>query len=379
MKLVFLTNYLNHHQVHLADELYRLLGEDYKFLSYEPLSEWRKQGGYSEISRPYLLKVYEDKHNYLKALSLVNNADVVIIGSAPQFLVHKRLQNNKITFHYNERWFKQRLGIRALSPSFWYFLYKNHLRYNQKRSYMLCASAFTASDVNSVFAYRGKCYKWGYFTKVEDLDIDSVISSRQNSICRMMWCSRFIKLKHPELPILLAQKLKMKGYHFIIDMFGSGDMYNDAKELTLRLNVQDVVHFRGSIPNQDVLNEMKQHHIFLFTSDRNEGWGAVLNEAMSNGCAVIASSEIGSVPFLINDGQNGCVFKANEIDSLVEKAELLLSDVELRDQISREAYKTMHNIWSPKVAAEALLELIECIESGNVYNKAGKVPCAIAE
>lgn len=35
----------------------------------------------------------------------------------------------------------------------------------------------------------------------------------------------------------------------------------------------DVVHFCGSRPNEELMSDMQKHEIFLFTSDRNEGWG----------------------------------------------------------------------------------------------------------
>ena len=49
---------------------------------------------------------------------------------------------------------------------------------------------------------------------------------------------------------------------------------------------------------------MEKSEIFLFTSDKGEGWGAVLNESMNSACAVVASHAIGSVPFLLKDGEN---------------------------------------------------------------------------
>ena len=53
------------------------------------------------------------------------------------------------------------------------------------------------------------------------------------------------------------------------------------------------------MPNAKILQEMRKHEIFLFTSDRNEGWGAVSNESMSNGCMLVGSDGIGSIPFLV--------------------------------------------------------------------------------
>ena len=53
---------------------------------------------------------------------------------------------------------------------------------------------------------------------------------------------------------------------------------------------------------------MKKHHIYCLTSDKNEGWGAVLNEAMSSGCCPVSSIEAGATPYLVKDGVNGFSF-----------------------------------------------------------------------
>ena len=48
---------------------------------------------------------------------------------------------------------------------------------------------------------------------------------------------------------------------------------------------------------------MEKSHIHLFTSNHLEGWGAVVNEAMNSGCAVVANREAGAVPYLIEHGK----------------------------------------------------------------------------
>ena len=380
MTLTFLTNLVNHHQINVADELYERLGNNYVYVAFEPLPDWLKKGGYAEFNRPYILRAYESLDNQKSAQELADNSDVVIIGSAPESLVAKRLQQNKITFHYSERWFKT--GYRSLlSPRAWYFFYKNHIQYRKKRSYMLCASAFTASDVHKMGAYPHKCFKWGYFTKVDEaLDIESVLQKKRDEPVKIMWCARFLKLKHPELPVRLAYSLKSRGYNFEINLYGSGEEYDAVKGLIASLQVADRVTLKGNLPNDQILQAMQAHHIFLFTSDRNEGWGAVLNEAMSNGCTVVGSDEIGSVPFLVQEGVNGCIFRSRSLESLQEKVEYLINNRNICEQYAREAYVAMRDCWSPRKAAERLMELINVIQEGGFSRyKVEEGPCSWAE
>lgn len=48
MKVTFVSNYINHHQVPLSNELYRLLGEDYAFVQTEPMEEERIKQGWAK-------------------------------------------------------------------------------------------------------------------------------------------------------------------------------------------------------------------------------------------------------------------------------------------------------------------------------------------
>ncbi len=197
----------------------------------------------------------------------------------------------------------------------------------------------------------------------DTIDFNSLRNTSQP--ISIMWCSRFINLKHPELPVQLAYQLKKQGYHFSLDMYGNGEEFHSIKTLIDKLNLNACINLCGNVPNKEILHAMRKHSIFLFTSDRNEGWGAVLNEAMANGCVPVASNEIGSVPYLIKDGNNGLIFKSCNIDSLFEKAKKLLDCPSLIDNYSQAALSTMR-LWSPKVAAERFLELAEDAFNGTL-------------
>ena len=178
---------------------------------------------------------------------------------------------------------------------------------------------------------------------------------------------------------MLAKRLKDKGYNFHIDMYGSGEELNATMQLAQNLAVDDKVSFCGNLPNEEILNQMRQHEIFLFTSDRNEGWGAVLNESMSNGCAVVASNLIGSVPFLIQDGNNGLIFKSENIDSLEKNVMYLLDNPSRRVELAKNAILTMRSVWSPKNASKSFFELVEALTTKNSALIPKNGPCSKAE
>ena len=365
MTLVFVTNLIHHHQIPLADEFYRILGNGYTYITTKEMPEFLIKGGYANKSdKPYLLRANESEEKMRKALALIDAADVVIVGASHEVMVKNRIKNNKLTFNYSERWFKKKLW-HYLRPGTIYHIIADHLRFFNKKSYMLCASAYAKRDANLVGCYINKCFRWGYFTKVEDIDIDKIIKSKPTKM-HMMWCARFLDWKHPELPVLLAYNLKKKGYNFKLDMFGSGEMMDKTKELADKLDVLDVLKFRGNLKNDLIIEEMRSHHIFLFTSDRYEGWGAVLNESMSNGCAVIASNEIGAAPYLIEDGKNGLIFKSKDLESLISKTEYLLNNKVEMENMARNAYITLKEKWSPRIAAQNFMKVVEYIQNNRL-------------
>ena len=100
---------------------------------------------------------------------------------------------------------------------------------------------------------------------------------------------------------------------------------------------------------------MEESEIFLFTSDRNEGWGAVLNESMNSACAVVANCAIGSVPFLLNNGDNGYIYKDGDVDDLYNKVKSLLDNADERKCIAKNAYATMVDEWNAENAAQSAL------------------------
>ena len=382
MKLVFITNYIHHHQVPLADEFYKFLGDKYIYIAIEPLSDILIRGGYDpSINRPYIVRAYENQAQQEYAKQLAYDADVVIIGSAPESYVERRIRAGKLTFRYSERWFKSKPWFLS-GPRAWVNFYKNHIRHNNKPLYMLAASAYTCADVNNIGAYKDKVFRWGYFTRVDDFEINECAKLKEsnvNAIPQIMWCARFLRLKHPEIPVKLASRLKNKGYRFQLNMFGSGEELGNTKKLASKLDVNDVVNFCGNLPNEEILVKMREYEMFLFTSDRNEGWGAVLNESMSNGCVVVASNLIGSVPFLINDGENGLIFKSENIDSLEKKVIYLLEHPSERIRMAKNAIMTMRNLWSPQNAARQFMQLVKALNDSDINAIPQSGPCSIAK
>lgn len=378
MKVTFYSNFLNHHQLPFCLEMFDKLGEDFKFVATEPIHEERLQMGYEDMSGKYLsfsINSYKSSQDMEMALRLGDESDVVIIGSAPDYFIKNRLDKNKLTFRYSERIFKKG-RYRVLNPRTFLSLKKKHTR--KKNVYMLCASAYTASDFSLVGAYKENTFKWGYFPDVREYNVEKLISKKNRHVPKILWVGRLLDLKHPETTVIVANMLKKQGYKFQMELIGSGVLEDKLVKLINKYDLSDNVKLLGSMSPEHVREHMEDANIFLFTSDFNEGWGAVLNESMNSACAVVASHAIGSVPFLIEHKKNGFIYKNGDIQDLYNYTKELLDDPYMRDELGREAYKTLKDTWNAKTAVGRFLELANALLEGENNNLFIDGPCSKA-
>lgn len=364
MKLVFFSLILNHHQASVAGEFYKLLGDDYAFV--ETARCMDHKGAKEDYStRPYLVRSWESKKSYKKAMSLALNAEVCVFSGSEALPFEKaRMSKGLLSFDMGERMLK-RGWLNLASPRILKMVVSYHLGgWSKKPLYKLCCGAFVAQDQSKLWSFNGKCFKWGYFTEVKELKDESFKLNAFDDPVSLMWCARFLKWKHPEMALKLAKRLKDDGYNFYLDMYGDGEMKPTIQKLIDDFGLADRICLKGIVPNEQIQEAMANHDIFLFTSDEEEGWGAVANEAMSNKCCLVGSDKIGAVPYLVKDGFNGMVFKSKSVDSLYQQVKYLFDHPAVRRMMAEQGYQDIVSLWSPKHAAESLLSLIKDIQNG---------------
>lgn len=381
MKVTFFSNFMNHHQLSFCHAMNRLTGGEFTFVATTAIPQEQLQLGYRDMNKqfPFVLTTYDNEQHVQMAEKLAIDSDVVIFGSAPEKYLLLRLKENRLTFRYSERLYKEGLPLRKIPRAFAY-AWLHHGRFMRKPLYMLCASAYTAADCAVFGNYWGRTYKWGYFPEVKKQVLDKLfIQKRKKKKVSILWVARLIELKHPEATIHLAEKLKQNGYDFDMNLIGNGNLEKQIEQMICDKKLEDCVHLLGAMSPEEVREHMEAADIFLFTSDFNEGWGAVLNESMNSACAVVASHAIGSVPFLLEDGKNGYIYCNGNMDSLYERVAKLMDQPELREQLGREAYHTLAAAWNADVAAERFMVLAQALLEGTTTDLFENGPCSKAK
>ncbi len=351
IKFAFVSNYLNHHQIPFCNAMCELLSGSFAFIQTEPMEQERVQMGWKEQTDvPYLKKYYEEPE-YCK--EVIDSARVVFFGGCDdEGYVEPRLQAGKTVIRCSERLYKTGQW-KFVSPRGLRKKYHDHTRYRNKAVYLFCAGALVPSDYHLVGAYPGKMRKWGYFPETKQYDEIALMAGKQSG--RILWAARFLDWKHPELPIETAAYLKEKGLSFHLDVVGSGIMEKQVISLVEELELQDFVTLHGYCPPEQVRRMMERSEIYLATSDRQEGWGAVVNEAMNSGCAVVGDSMMGAVPYLIRHGENGMVYRDGSREDLFQMTAKLLEDRELCRRLGGNALRTITREWNAETAARRLL------------------------
>ena len=357
MKILFCSNYFTHHQMPLSDALYEQTDHNYYFLGHKEMDSDRKNLGWGNgLERPYVASIMDQEIQ-----KQINDLDVLIVGSFPESLTAEYSKSAKLFFRYSERPLKNGNPVLKYIPRFLKWHYYNP---PWRKTYMLCASAFTAGDYAQFGLFRNRCYQWGYFPETRRYpSVDDLIGRKEKT--NILWCGRFLSWKHPDDVIEAARRLRDDGYDFTIEMIGGGEMEPQLKQQALAAGVFDKnVRFLGSMSPEAVRSHMEHTGIYLFTSDRQEGWGAVLNEAMNSGCAVVASDAAGATPYLVRDGVNGNVYHSGDIQELYEKVKLLLANPTIQNSFGKSAYKTITELWNAEIAAQRLLQLSQALLDG---------------
>ncbi|MBV1709528.1 MAG: glycosyltransferase family 4 protein [Erysipelothrix sp.] len=380
MKIAFISNFLNHHQKPFCDELYSLCDE-FRFVATERIPEERTKLGYDDMGEisSYVIRLYGDSYNEEIVKNILQSYDIIMFGSCPNSLIKYRHSIRKPYFIYTERLFKKGTWRRFV-PSVYL---KVRQRFLKKRSTflprVLCASAFASRDI-SLINPNYVFYKWGYFPEFYETDIKELVKMKKSTgKIKILWLGRFIDWKRPFDILSVAVMLKKEKIDFELTLVGTGKLFNKIEKFIERNHLEKNVHLIGSVKFNLVREIMLDSQIFAITSDFNEGWGVVLNEAMNSCCAIVASHAVGAVPYLLEHEKNGLIYKSGDIFQLFCHIKNLKENPEIRFKMGLEAYNTLHNMWNPKIAANRLIKISQEYLNGSVNFYSDTGPCSRAD
>lgn len=137
---------------------------------------------------------------------------------------------------------------------------------------------------------------------------------------------------------ILLKAVSKLTFDFRLIIVGGGDLLEEMKELSSKINKTQDIIFIGKTPNNKLVEYYNKFDLFIFPTLMQESFGNVAIEAM--GCKVpIIGSNIGALPDYIFDDINGYLFNAGnseELANLINNFYYLSSEKKL--EMSKEAY-----------------------------------------
>lgn len=337
--IILVNNYFNSHTIGLVDEFYKQTNGSFLALETTEIEEFRKKIGWKPIKIEYIDK-------YQNHIDDVLNADVVIYGGSNiDTVLNKRIQSGKLTFYVTERPYKipttKVTYIKRLVGSYLHFG-----RYQRDNLYLLAQGGYVKEDMKVFHNFKDRILKWGYFPVMKEYQ------KIRKEIPQITWSGRMLSWKHPELAIKLAEYLMKRGVSFHMNIIGSGELYEEIEKKSLQY--PNYITITQSISNDDMQKKLDETDLLLVTSDRYEGWGAIVNEGMYHKCVVLSDNLVGSSTYLIQENQNGFIYKNEE--EFLEKSCFILNHLGEMNSIREKAHDTIKKSWNYAMAVKRMLE-----------------------
>ena len=173
---------------------------------------------------------------------------------------------------------------------------------------------------------------------------------------RITYVGRLVSYKNIDSTIRALSEIMDINWEF--NIVGEGAQYCELEKLARSLNCIERIHFFGHIQRNEVMQILKDTHIFVMIS-KDEVFGLVYLEAMAASSLVVASRN-GGVDGIIVDNENG--FLCTEGDTKELKGILINimdKDKESLKHIVAKGYERVKDYSDYKVAERYLCKILE--------------------
>lgn len=177
----------------------------------------------------------------------------------------------------------------------------------------------------------------------------------------ILYLGRLDNIKGVDILLKAIPIIKEKIPTIHLYLAGSGPQENEFKELVKKLNIGENVKFLGFISERDKYAWYKSADICVFPSRQDYG-PIVLPEAMACGKAIVASN-VGGIPFMVEDEKTGFLFESENVDNLAEKIVTVLKDEKLRRKMGEAGKEKVKELTWDKIAEQTVEVYREIIES----------------
>jgi glycosyltransferase involved in cell wall biosynthesis len=163
--------------------------------------------------------------------------------------------------------------------------------------------------------------------KIKDFEFQN----RDIETIKLLWVRSFSAIYNPELAILVLEDLLKNNYKAELTMVGpdTNGLMDKIKGMAKDKNLN--VNITGKLSREAWKSLSKNHNVFINTTNY-DNMPVSLIEAMALGLPIV-STNVGGLPFLITDNEEGLLIPPNNITAMANAIIKLKVDKNLKDKL----------------------------------------------
>jgi glycosyltransferase involved in cell wall biosynthesis len=186
------------------------------------------------------------------------------------------------------------------------------------------------------------------------LPADVEVPDRRDDELSLLFVGRLVP--HKQVDRLIGPLTEVDGARLTV--VGEGPDSGRLESLVRLLGLRERVAFRGGLPHDDVLREMRSADALVLASDY-EGLPHVAIEALASGLPIVAP-DVGGTGEVVRDGENGLVVLEPSGDGFAKVFRRLRDDIALRRTLAEGARATGRS-WRFERTADSVESLISSV------------------
>jgi glycosyltransferase involved in cell wall biosynthesis len=310
MKIIFWQNIISPHQSFLIKELAKK--HEVILAVLEEISEERLEQGWKKPDIGNAKVVFLQNQEVADSLQKNNrNAVGVFSGIASYKIIRgvfKGLNKNACTIVIAEA--GSNLGWQSFFRKPLYYL--KALFYKNKIDAIFAMGNLGVDFYRSVGFPKDKIFRFQYFTGQPQLDELAEITFENENVPVMLFIGQLIDRKDIIKLLNVINNLKDIDYEFKI--IGDGPLREEVENIISKYSLANKVTLHGNMDNLQAMDFLLNSD-YLILPSKFDGWGAVVNEALSRGVKVITNTNCGA-SCIVEEIKWGTVYKRNSIMDL---------------------------------------------------------------
>jgi colanic acid/amylovoran biosynthesis glycosyltransferase len=161
---------------------------------------------------------------------------------------------------------------------------------------------------------------------------------------KVLAVGRLERLKGFDNLLRAAQQLRRNGVAVDVELIGGGEEDARLKRLARDLGIAPHVRFRGWLPPDQVVLEMRRATLLVHPPVALDAMPTVLKEAMAVGTPVVAAGVAG-IPEILEQGRSGVLVPPGDVPALADAIARLLADDALRRRYAEAARRHVERLF----------------------------------